>query len=116
MEETKKLEVHDGDKSEFPLTADEKKVRRDIYIANRLAVVSQAKIIEDIEAGRRESVPGTTEDIEWLRQSTARARQLVAKLAPLFADDPNIEMDIMETKCFLDNLATALGEKKDTGE
>ena len=117
MDMTRHFGVHDGDEDELPLTADEeKKVRRDIYIANRLALVSQTKIIEDIEAGRCESVPGTIKDIEWLRQNTTRARQHIAELAPEFASDPDIEQDIVEMKCFLDSLATALGKKKDAGK
>ena len=108
MEETRKFWVHDDNEDELPLTADEeKKVRRDTYIANRLALVSQSKMLEDIEAGLRKSEPGTISDIEWLRQNIARARQRLAELAPEFADDPTIEQDIAETKRFLDNLAAA---------
>lgn len=114
---TKHFEVHDGDEDELPLTADEEKTaRRNTYIANRLALVSQTKIIEDIEAGRCESVTGTIRDIEWLRQNTARARLCIAELAPEFESDPDIERDIVEMKCFLDRLATTLGKKKDTGK
>lgn len=112
MEETRKLWVHDDNEDELPLTADEeKKVRRDTYIANRLALVSQSKMLEDIEAGLRKSVPGTISDVEWLHQNIARARQCIAELAPDFSDDPTIEQDIAETKRLLDNLAAALTKK-----
>lgn len=112
MEETRKFGVHDDNEDELPLTADEeKKVRRDTYIANRLALVSQSKMLEDIEAGRRKSVPGTISDVEWLRQNIARARQRIAELAPEFVDDPTIEQDIVDTKYFLDNLAAVLTKK-----
>ena len=112
MEDTKKLGFHDGAENEVPQTADEEKmVRRDIYICARLAVMSQSKAIEDIEAGRRESEPGTIGDIEWLRQSTARARQRIAVLAPEFVDDPTIEQEIVETGRFFADLAKDLGKK-----
>lgn len=112
MDTTKKL----GDcYAEVPQTAEEaaaKATRRDLYIYAKLGVAQHTKAIEDIEAGRRKSVPGTLNDIEWRRHALSCALKHIEELEAEFSDDPDIEQDMMETDRFFAELAAALKEGK----
>ena len=117
MDNEKYLVPDDGHEDEVLQTAEEKataeKARhRELYICARLSAVQHSKAIRDIESGIRESIPGTVNDIVWLRHALACALKNIEELEGEFADDPRIKQDMMETDRFLTDLVMSLGQEK----
>lgn len=102
---------------EAPQSAEEKAAakasRRDLYICAKLSAQQHTKAIEEFEAGLRESIPGTLNDIEWHRQALTSALRNIEKFEAEFTDDPDIERDMEETDRFFTGLGAGPGKKED---